>query len=92
LSGATPASFGDLAPVEAAQFGRFGQQRGAQHRTDPGHAAQQVFFLLPQRRAAQLAVEVAVALLEPGLEPADVRGDSPGARPWARYRAGGVRR
>ena len=70
-----PHQLGDRTPSEAAEFGQLGEHRGAQHWTNPQNSTQQILALAPDGRAAQHPVEVAVTLLEPGLEPTDVGAD-----------------
>jgi hypothetical protein len=58
VQGARPDEGGDFAPVEAAEFGQFGDQGAGDGRPDSGHGGEQVLVLPPGRRAAHRLVDV----------------------------------
>ena len=63
---------GDLAAVQLAQLGQFGQEHAGQDRTDTGHALQQGILLLPGGMSLALDLQLPVHLCQFGLQPREV--------------------
>ena len=67
---------GDFAPVEAAEFGQFGDQGAGDGRPDAGHGGDEVLFLPPGRRAAHRLVDVGLEAGELLLQRGEQTGDA----------------
>src|SRR5215208_6636296 len=66
----------DLAPLEAAELGQLGQEGAGDDRPDAGHRDEEILFLAPQRRSADLIADLLVELGKLGLEGLAHAGDA----------------
>jgi hypothetical protein len=75
MQGGQPDQRGQVLAAQGAQLGQVEPERPRTHRSDPGHAAQAVLALTPDRTRTQGRIEGVITRGHAVIEPRDVRLD-----------------